>query len=223
MRLLHHVIDSSIRRRRARAHLALSIALLLGSVTRGGAQTPPNSPFARPGQPGATGPAGPAIPANAKFELNGITRLDDTAMVCITTLADKRSRWIKVGATVEGIKVLNYDAATGAVVIRQAGQDVTLGLKQPTYDPVQLAAYQPPAMTAPLPMATPALNAPVTNEEKATEARMLVSDLLEIGMIQRKAYEEAQARERAAKQNGDNSADSAAVAPSPVPPPAPAP
>ena len=39
----------------------------------------------------------------------------------------------------------------------------------------------------------------MTNEEKATDARMLVSDLLEIGLIQRKAYEKAKADEVVAK------------------------
>jgi hypothetical protein len=50
-----------------------------------------------------------------------------------------------------------------------------------------------PAQPAPLPM--PAPSGPVTPEVQArqeTEARMLVSDLLEIGMAQRRAYEEAQ-------------------------------
>ena len=66
---------------------------------------------------------------------------------------------------------------------------------------------------APLPMATVAPRVAVTNEEKATEARMLVSDLLEIGMVQRKAYEEAQ-RRAAAGGDGDTPTPATSAAPS---------
>lgn len=48
-----------------------------------------------------------------------------------------------------------------------------------------------PAATAPAPN-PPAPNSPEGVAKAETEARMLVSDLLEIGMAQRKAYEEAQ-------------------------------
>jgi hypothetical protein len=55
------------------------------------------------------------------------------------------------------------------------------------------AAIPVPAQAAPMP--APAPSGPMTPEVQArqeTEARMLVSDLLEIGMAQRRAYEEAQ-------------------------------
>lgn len=63
-------------------------------------------------------------------------------------------------------------------------------------------AFTPATAAAPVPApATPPVapkpEAPATPETQAkaeTEARMLVSDLLEIGMAQRKAYEEAQRR-----------------------------
>jgi hypothetical protein len=56
-----------------------------------------------------------------------------------------------------------------------------------------------PEPVPPVPAAAPAPNPPTPNTPEAvakaeTEARMLVSDLLEIGMAQRKAYEEAQRR-----------------------------
>jgi hypothetical protein len=56
--------------------------------------------------------------------------------------------------------------------------------------------------TQPTPSATPEAQAQVKAE---TEARMLVSDLLEIGMAQRKAYEEAQ--RKAAEGNSSNAAN----------------
>lgn len=69
--------------------------------------------------------------------------------------------------------------------------------------------------------ATPKPEAPATPESQVkaeTEARMLVSDLLEIGMAQRKAYEEAQ--KRAAEGNATppaNSATTTAAGTTPAP------
>ena len=73
------------------------------------------------------------------------------------------------------------------------------------------AAPPPPALPSPTPEPVPALvenkPAPTTPAQEAiikqeTEARNLVSDLLEIGMAQRRAYEEAQRRN-----SGANPAD----------------
>jgi hypothetical protein len=56
-----------------------------------------------------------------------------------------------------------------------------------------LSAQPPPLpLVGPAGGALPQVAPLVTREEKEREARMLVSDLLEIGMRQRKAYEEAQ-------------------------------
>ena len=82
-----------------------------------------------------------------------------------------------------------------------------------------------PPGAEPLPVAQVAQPVPTTTEEKEREARMLVSDLLEIGMIQRKAYEDAQ-RQAATKDSDQQpmtpEPDSAEGAPPPAPP-APAP
>lgn len=51
-----------------------------------------------------------------------------------------------------------------------------------------------PSMTTAAPRPAPAPNTPEGQVKAETEARMLVSDLLEIGMAQRKAYEEQQRR-----------------------------
>ena len=59
--------------------------------------------------------------------------------------------------------------------------------------------------TGPAPVAAPRPDGPVTNEvqqKQETEARMLVSDLLEIGMAQRRAYEEAQRKAASAQPDG---------------------
>ena len=63
--------------------------------------------------------------------------------------------------------------------------------------PPPVAPQTAPANTTPAAPATPEAQA---QQKAETEARMLVSDLLEIGMAQRKAYEEQQRR---AAQGGD--------------------
>lgn len=63
----------------------------------------------------------------------------------------------------------------------------------------------------------------VTNEEKEREARFLVSDLLEIGMIQRQAYKEAREREAAERREGRSQADPATDQGPPAPAPTPSP
>lgn len=101
------------------------------------------------------------------------------------------------------------------------------------------AQLPPPVVVGPAPAAQPATGTvpatdigpaggqlpPVipltTREEQEREARMLVSDLMEIGMRQRKAYEEAQraAKAEAAAKGGANSVVVPAVPPTTATPP----
>ena len=64
--------------------------------------------------------------------------------------------------------------------------------KQPATVQAQPMSVAP--VPAPAPAPSPAANTPEAIARQEQEARMLVSDLLEIGMAQRKAYEEAQRR-----------------------------
>ncbi len=175
--------------------LLLACTLTVGALC---GQTPPKqSPFdARKGG-AASAAATPAPPADAILEYSGKMKLGTTTMVCITTLADKRTRWIKVGESSDGIHVPAGQTPDNSVLVRHAGREVTLPFKQPSFDASAIAStYQVSAYSeGPAPMAGVAPTVALTNEEKATEARMLVSDLLEIGMIQRKAYQEAKAKE----------------------------
>lgn len=176
------------------------VAALLGFsliAAAGWGQKPPaQSPFATRGGPSPAAAAIPAPPADAVLEFTGIMKIGPSTMVCITTIADKRSRWIKVGEHSDGIIVPEQETPTASVIVRHQGREVTLPFKQPTFDPASAVPLQLTALSAdPAPMAGVALKVAVTNEEKEAEARMLVSDLLEIGMIQRQAYQEAKAKE----------------------------
>ncbi|PTY05623.1 hypothetical protein DB347_14735 [Opitutaceae bacterium EW11] len=128
----------------------------------------------------ATGQAG-----QGAHELVGIIATSSQTLVGITQTATKRSIWIPVGKTVEGIEVVSCDPKQDRAVIRVGGETKTLALRAAT---VTSAPASGPAAVATL----PALAKPGTQAEQEREARMLVSDLMEIGMQQRKAYEEAQ-------------------------------
>ena len=158
------------------------------------AQTPPpNSPFVRP-QKGGAPSSSPAADQSKDLALSGVVSLGGETMVCITIIADKRSHWIEVGKSAARIKVVDYSPETGQVTIQHNGQTLNLELTKPTYNPAALAQYSPVA-SGPLPVATVALDVPLTNEQKEAEARHLVSDLLEIGIIQREAYKKARGGE----------------------------
>lgn len=94
----------------------------------------------------------------------------------------------------------------------------------PAMNPAPVAdvsAAAPAPSSAPAAASTPPPVPDTPQAKQETEARMLVSDLLEIGMAQRKAYEEAQ--RKAAEGNAQNPATATPAAPpNPVPSPPPA-
>jgi hypothetical protein len=148
------------------------------------------SPFLPPDAPNTGAP----VATETEFEFNGLVTAGGRTLVCVTSVREQRSRWIAVGAQADGIKVVSHDSAAQRITIEQAGRSRSLQLKRSTPRPDAPAAEASPlpVPAAPLPVAAVAEPVPTTNEEKEREARMLVSDLLEIGMIQRKAYEDAQ-------------------------------
>jgi hypothetical protein len=155
-----------------------------------GGQTPPSqSPFVRPTNPQAA--AKPTADQPSDLALSGIMAMGGSTLVCITLVAEKRSHWIKVGESAARIHVLSHDRENGRVSLKYQGQTLSLELTKPTYNPAKLAQYSP-VEPSPLPIANLALDVPLTNEQKESEARHLVSDLLEIGIIQREAYKRAQ-------------------------------
>ena len=181
----------------SRWFLRASLLLVALGVTASG-QTP--SPFASP----AVAPAAPAPAADPDFELTGVIADPKAPLVNLTRLADKRSFWLRPGESEAGVTLNHFDPRTNRATITAGGRGRTLALKV-SASGLGKANGQTgvaPLPAAPLPMATMAPRVAVTDEQKATEARMLVSDLLEIGMVQRKAYEEAQRQAAAAKAAG---------------------
>jgi hypothetical protein len=158
-----------------------------------------NSPFAAiAGSPGSA-------PARAEaYELAGSTSLGSQVSVCIFERQNKRSEWITVGETVDGVRVVSYDATNDSAVVTIDGTRKDLTMRKETvsssgssYNPsVVPAGNVQVASLVPVPPAATA--APGTPAAEQREARMLVSDLLEIGVQQRKAYENAKQRAAAA-------------------------
>lgn len=186
---------------------AASLGLLLAaSAMAAGEPLLKHSPFLPPG-----GPAKPQPVAESGFEFVGVIAAEPHPLVSITRVQTKRNLWIAVGSTVDGIEVLSHDPAAGTVAIRIGGETKTLPLKKaapltarnPAPVPPPVASARPAAPGAPaVPLIDPP--PPVTVAEKEREARMLVSDLLDIGMQQRKAYEEA--RRKAAAESAPKAA-----------------
>jgi hypothetical protein len=156
------------------------------------------SPFLPPASAAA-----PADKAATSYELTGMSAAGKVTLLSITRVRDKRSTWVAVGQTNGEITAVSYDPKTDQATIRAEGQLLTLSMKKSA----SVVKAPNPIFQSPFPAASPASSGPTpvvtplpatTQEEKETEARMLVTDLLEIGQAQRRAYEEAQ-RQAAAK------------------------
>ena len=155
-----------------------------------------DSPFAPAGAVTAPGNA----PAEA-YELAGSTVQGSDVTVCIFERQKKHSQWIPVGGDVDGIHVISYDLARDTAVVTISGARKELSMRK------SVVASTNPSPAGRLPQAVgaqasadrggyapiasaPAPAAPAAVQDQK-EARMLVSDLLEIGVEQRKAYQDA--------------------------------
>ena len=190
-------MHSFIRHTTILATLISTLGAAVGAVAQ---ETAKGSPFLPP----ASGSA----PAKGQttYELAGMSVAGKATLLSITRVRDKRSFWVPVGQTVGEITAVSYDPKTDEATIRADGQLLTISMRKSAV--VSAPVSRQPAPTPPFRPATlPAVAIPPppanSQEEKETEARMLVTDLLEIGQEQRRAYEEAQrqAATRAPKSN----------------------
>jgi hypothetical protein len=157
-------------------------------------------------------PAGAAANANSakeRWELVGISVVGPKTSVCLLDNEKSQNRWLTVGEKSGALEIVSCDPKQDTAVIKISGQTKTLSLRKasvsaaitvlPAVAPVGLVTAE--ATTTPA-VAPAAETSPLTEQQvQEREARMLVSDLLEIGMQQRKAYEEKKAAEDAAKKN----------------------
>jgi len=152
--------------------------------------------------------AGGAKPASNPYELTGSSTTSRETKVCIFDAKAKSSHWIAIGGEFGDIRVVSYDPASDLAVIDVHGSRMSLGMRKAVVSEQPLLASAPiPAPASPQVLSKPAGRPaqPVQPQSAETakqerEARMLVSDLLDIGMQQRKAAEEAKKREQEAQQ-----------------------
>ncbi len=184
-------------RQTVRSFLAFS-AIAVATSTSSPTLSAQDSPFLPPASATAA-----KENASGGYDLVGMTAVGKDTLLSITRQSDKHSSWVAVGKTAGEITVVSYDPRSDSAVIKTATQTLTLTMRKGA---VVAGPANPLPVTLPAPAATSATAAsapalpPVVvptqpmnqQEEKEMEARMLVTDLLEIGQQQRKAYAEAQ-------------------------------
>lgn len=189
---------------------------LAGAVVIGGAgaalgQDQAVTVFDRPGVAHPGPGDNPDQELNA-IQLSGISTLGGQSMFNFVDTRNNRSFWVPLKGSANGFSVVSYDPATDTVVVDRAGRSRAVQLRQaqivsmPTPTGTQPAAPARAASApAPAVVRTPdggEIANPKTPQEIAqaeTEARMMVSDLLEISMQERarqKALREAQIRQQ---------------------------
>lgn len=184
--------------------LALSLRVAL---VAGGSESARSSPFVPAGKKPA--PAAPTMdPALQALQLSGISVIGDEKRFNFFNANSKQSFWLALGVEENGLRVESYDKDADAVVVRKGGFTRRLELRQS-----KIVAEAPPSSSSgPTPLKSapgvPDIQLPGVDEIKDPktpveikqaefEARMLVSDLLEISMQERarqRAKREAAAR-----------------------------
>lgn len=166
--------------RPAVAFLAIfSVLAWTGTALR--AQTAlPTSPFLPP-----TGASVAQAPLVERWQLTGISTLGKKTYVSLFDGVEKTTRWVTVGESMQDLEVISCDVEGDTAVVKVGGALKVLALRKPA-----AGGGGGPRQTG-IGGGSFAQAAPLSaREEQEREARMMVSDLLEIGMIQRKAYEE---------------------------------
>lgn len=197
----------------AYSHLLLTFALTAAaaSLSATAAETPKDSPFAQAG--GAK-----AVTKDEVIEFAGVSTVGKKTMINLYDREAKGGFWVELGTTSDGVTAVKYDSAHDQVTIRRNGAEKVLSLRSASavvagsaasampvsqpIAPVAPIAGSSQTVSTPTPTSTPAMQASAatpavpadaqTRARQEEEARMLVSDLLEIGIAQRKAYEDAQ-------------------------------
>jgi hypothetical protein len=184
----------------------------------GASKASPFMPPAAAAQVAAAGDSGETL------EFAGISSVGSRTDFIIHDRSTKKSFWIGMGESKNGISLVSHDPKRDLLTLTFNGTQKQLPLRKgvagpgrgsaapavaiqtANQSPLETSIQQPPpppALPTPTPDPQPTVvenkPAPTTPAQEAiikqeTEARNLVSDLLEIGMAQRRAYEEAQRR-----------------------------
>ncbi|MDD3180899.1 MAG: hypothetical protein PHQ04_11205 [Opitutaceae bacterium] len=167
-----------------------------------------NSPFGAPGPDGSS----PVVDSQLdQLEFTGVSVIGREIFVSVIDRKTGRGGWLPLKTQgTDGLIAENYDAKKDEITVRLGSRTKVLSLGRAKVTasatlpaPAGPAAAPTPQATAPSasppPHTSPSSGKPPEIEAQEREARLLVSDLLEIGMIQRKAYAEKKAAEEASR------------------------
>jgi hypothetical protein len=163
--------------------------------------------------------AAPKIESMAKsnpdldaLEFTGVSSILDQRSFNFTDKRTRKSFWVPLHGTANDFTVVSYDEKAEQIVVRRGQHSRTIDLRKPRLivtpaAPMVAHTNNPPASTAMPANATPGsgvdeLRNPQTPEEikqAEYEARMMVSDLLDISMQERARQKALRDAERAAK------------------------
>lgn len=150
------------------------------------AESNDDSPFL---PPNSSRPASPSVPAPtlANLQFASVLSFGREVLISVYDVRTSEGVWIPVGGEAEGIRVITYDPENEEVTVLSAGVTARLRLRE--------AQFTAGGLIRPLPTLEQEYGRPLTVEEQETEARMLVSDLLEIGMQERARQRELRKKE----------------------------
>jgi len=202
-----------------RRGVSILIVLALAGPILGGVESlRERSPFI----PASVVPEGAGGNALSGLELTGILSVGGKLQFSVRDTGTGRSVWLGIGETQDGLTVRSYEEGSGSVVIEGRGSSRSLVLREArvaTAQPVPIAVMpsqpgpivvmpsQPQGGGTPKPVvlipATPPGQLlagpaqPKTTAQAERDARLLVSDLMEISIQERKRYEERMKRQAA--------------------------
>lgn len=196
------------------AHTILAILSAASACAAGVESLRERSPFVPPSAPQQTD-------ANAlsAVELTGILSVGGRPQFSVRDTSTGRSFWLGLGETQEGLTALSYDVAASSVVIEGRGARRNIVIREArvaTAPPPPVITVLPQQQLSATPQAVAGLAQPAaqplapsqkrpaqaqardakgrTNEEAERDARLLVSDLMELSVQERRRYEENQRR-----------------------------
>jgi len=154
--------------------LPLFAALLLGTVTRSGAQLAQSSPF-MPAQAAAT----TAVTEGAPLELRGVMDTGSGLLFGIFDPVKKVSVWSKLNEKDHDFLVKSYDATNEMVTVQHGGRTLNLAMRASKVASSGQATAPPP-MSAPTGMPTAVAQSVVLNPTPADEQRRLEAVAAEV-------------------------------------------
>ncbi len=165
-----------------RQRLALALVAASFAAVAGADELSVDSPFS----PKGNGTVNSEQSSQGRYELVGMIATSKQTLVGLTDKTSHHSVWIPAGKISEGVEIVSCDPKQDRAVIRVDGMLQTLVMHASSPNGIGSLPHPSGPIAVPPPQVA---TGPQAQQEQ--EARMLVSDLLEISQQQRKAYEDS--------------------------------